>query len=112
MRQLLEIGAYVPLVQERLVQAQYWHDPETSKYIQGNIFLAAMNNDAPTKNVTFAKRLAARELPSCRLYCFLSLPPVLLFLFWPWFCFCWTDSARIFAFTIMSQSNLSSWSNS
>ena len=31
-KRLLDIGAYTPLVQNRLVQAQYWHDPRTSAY--------------------------------------------------------------------------------
>lgn len=46
LRQLLTEGAYVPWVQERLVQAEYWHDPlNETLYREGNIFLADLNQE-------------------------------------------------------------------
>ena len=57
-RRLLDIGAYVPLVQNRLVQAQYWHDPRTaSAYEKDNVFLPGINNAGSLKNETYKARL-------------------------------------------------------
>jgi palmitoyl-protein thioesterase len=64
MRSLLELGAYLPLVQNRLVQAQYWHDPEKeARYAKDNVFLPGINNQAAPRNPDFAKRLMSREFP-------------------------------------------------
>jgi palmitoyl-protein thioesterase len=57
-RKLLDIGAYVPLVQNRLVQAQYWHDPRAaSAYEKYNVFLPGINNAGALKNTTYKERL-------------------------------------------------------
>lgn len=62
MRSLLEIGAYLPLVQDRLVQAQYWHDPESEdRFVKGNVFLPGINGEVVPRNPKFAQRLMARE---------------------------------------------------
>ena len=45
-RRLLNMGAYLSFVQNRLVQAQYWHDPnQRERYLQNNIFLPDLNNE-------------------------------------------------------------------
>ena len=57
-RKLLDIGAYSPLVQDRLVQAQYWHDPRTaSEYEKYNIFLPEINNEGSPKNTTYKDKI-------------------------------------------------------
>lgn len=57
-RKLLDIGAYTPLVQNRLVQAQYWHDPvRVSAYQKDNVFLPGINNEGVLKNTTYKDRL-------------------------------------------------------
>mmetsp|Transcript_12920 Transcript_12920/g.25741 ORF Transcript_12920/g.25741 Transcript_12920/m.25741 type:complete len:311 (-) Transcript_12920:46-978(-) len=62
MRQLLEMGAYLSIVQSRLVQAQYWHDPlHHDEYLKDNIFLPAINNELGTKNATYSGRLSQLE---------------------------------------------------
>jgi palmitoyl-protein thioesterase len=46
LRQLLSQGAYVDWIQNRLIQAQYWHDPlDEAAYRQGNIFLPDINQE-------------------------------------------------------------------
>lgn len=45
-RQLLNLGAYVDFVQDKLVQAEYWHDPLNEKeYRQKSVFLADINQE-------------------------------------------------------------------
>jgi palmitoyl-protein thioesterase len=45
-RKLLNLGAYVDFVQDRLVQAQYWHDPLNEKeYIEKSKFIAEINQE-------------------------------------------------------------------
>ncbi|GMT10317.1 hypothetical protein PFISCL1PPCAC_1614 [Pristionchus fissidentatus] len=45
-RWLLEQGAYEGPVQRRVVQAQYWHDPNVEEtYLHKSIFLADINNE-------------------------------------------------------------------
>ena len=57
-KKLLDIGAYVPLVQNRLVQAQYWHDPRAAAaYEKYNVFLPGINNEGAVKNETYKERL-------------------------------------------------------
>jgi len=56
-RALLNVGAYVPFVQRRLVQAQYWHDPHAARYRRDNIFLPGLNNELATKNETYKRNL-------------------------------------------------------
>merc|ERR1711988_1670012 len=53
MRELLHIGAYVDLVQNTLVQAQYWHDPiHNDEYLEKSQFIADINNERSMKNET------------------------------------------------------------
>lgn len=43
---LLDVGAYVPQIQSRVVQAQYWHDPlHPETYKTKNIFLPDANQE-------------------------------------------------------------------
>jgi palmitoyl-protein thioesterase len=45
-RRLLNLGAYVGLVQEQLVQAEYWHDPlNEAEYREKSVFLAEINQE-------------------------------------------------------------------
>jgi len=58
MRRLLDIGAYVPFIQDILVQAQYWHDAlNETNYVEHNIWLPGMNNELATKNQTYVTNL-------------------------------------------------------
>ncbi|XP_072761876.1 palmitoyl-protein thioesterase 1 [Anoplolepis gracilipes] len=46
MRRMLRFGAYLPYIQETLIQAAYWHDPlKEDEYEKKNIFLADINNE-------------------------------------------------------------------
>lgn len=52
-RRLLNYGAYTSFVQDKLVQAQYWHDPlDNEEYRSRSLFIADINNDRDTKNET------------------------------------------------------------
>ncbi|CAJ0929756.1 unnamed protein product, partial [Mesorhabditis belari] len=56
-RHLLDWGAYIGLVQNHVVQAQYWHDPlNESAYQKKNIFLSDVNNEV-TLNATYKANL-------------------------------------------------------
>lgn len=56
-RRLLNYGAYLPTVQNHLVQAEYWHDPlHEEKYKQDCIFLPDLNNEN-VKNKVYVDRL-------------------------------------------------------
>merc|ERR1711916_135452 len=58
MRELLNLGAYEKFVQDHLVQAQYWKDPEEiPKYLEVSQFLADINNERQTKNATYKENL-------------------------------------------------------
>nr|BAE41238.1 unnamed protein product [Mus musculus] len=58
-RKSLNAGAYSKLVQERLVQAQYWHDPiKESVYRNYSIFLADINQERCV-NESYKKNLMA-----------------------------------------------------
>ncbi|KAH3766545.1 palmitoyl-protein thioesterase 1 [Pelomyxa schiedti] len=45
LRRLMDLGAYLPFVQEHLAQANYWHDPYLDLYIDGCTFLPYINNE-------------------------------------------------------------------
>lgn len=48
----------VQFVQDRLVQAEYWHDPlHEDQYRNKSVFLADINNDRDTKNETYKRNL-------------------------------------------------------
>lgn len=56
-RKLLEYGAYEQFVQNRLVQAEYWHDPlHEDQYVKVSVFLADINNER-VKNDTYKENL-------------------------------------------------------
>lgn len=58
-RRLLNYGAYTSWIQDKLVQAEYWHDPlDHETYRQKSVFLADINNDKDTKNETYKENLA------------------------------------------------------
>ncbi|OWA54121.1 Palmitoyl-protein thioesterase 1 [Hypsibius exemplaris] len=60
-RQLLDKGAMTDFVQERLVQAQYWHDSlKEEEYRSKSLFLADINNEV-TKNATYKENLQKLE---------------------------------------------------
>merc|ERR1712012_694104 len=62
MRELLHIGAYVDLVQNTLVQAQYWHDPiHNDEYLEKSQFIADINNERSMKNETYKENLIKLE---------------------------------------------------
>ncbi|OWA52216.1 Palmitoyl-protein thioesterase 1 [Hypsibius exemplaris] len=56
-RELLDLGAYTSFVQQRLVQAQYWHDPlKEDEYRKKSTFLADINNEL-TRNEVYKENL-------------------------------------------------------
>jgi len=57
-RRLLNYGAYSSWVQNKLVQAQYWHDPlAEDEYRKKSLFMADINNDRDLKNSTYKENL-------------------------------------------------------
>jgi palmitoyl-protein thioesterase len=61
-RNWINFGAYKSFFQNRLVQAQYWHDPLHEKeYILKSQFLADINNERRPRNNTYRKRLMSLE---------------------------------------------------
>eukprot|EP01116_Phalansterium_solitarium_P012937 TRINITY_DN296_c0_g2_i2.p2 TRINITY_DN296_c0_g2~~TRINITY_DN296_c0_g2_i2.p2 ORF type:complete len:310 (+),score=98.16 TRINITY_DN296_c0_g2_i2:45-974(+) len=55
---LLSFPAYDPFVQRHSIQAEYFHDPmKESEYLAANILLPDINNERPTKNVTYRQNL-------------------------------------------------------
>lgn len=60
-RELLNYGAYVPFIQNSLVQAEYWHDPlNEQEYIDKSVFLADINNEK-TINQQYKTNLLSLE---------------------------------------------------
>nr|XP_006114851.1 palmitoyl-protein thioesterase 1 isoform X2 [Pelodiscus sinensis] len=58
-RKMLDLGVYTKVVQERLVQAEYWHDPlKEEEYRKNSIFLADINQEKGI-NATYKKNLMA-----------------------------------------------------
>lgn len=58
MDDLLGMGAYVPFVAQHSIQAQYFRAPlEYKEYLEGNIFLADINNERAEKNATYKLNL-------------------------------------------------------
>jgi palmitoyl-protein thioesterase len=69
MRELLDLGAYVPFVQDHLAQADYWHDPLNEKlYLDGNIFLPDINNAHSAKNATYKNNMLSLNKFSMTLF--------------------------------------------
>ncbi|KAF7989912.1 hypothetical protein HCN44_008586 [Aphidius gifuensis] len=61
LRKMLNYAAYIRPIQERFVQAEYWHDPlKEEEYKQGSIFLADINNERVI-NETYKKNLQQLE---------------------------------------------------
>jgi len=61
MRRMLDLGAYLPVVQEHSVQAQYWHDPiQEEFYATNNIFLPGINNELQV-NQTYKDNILSLE---------------------------------------------------
>ncbi|GKZ28193.1 hypothetical protein AbraIFM66950_000003 [Aspergillus brasiliensis] len=61
---LLHSGRWSPLVQGRLIPAQYFRDPEPSEmeqYLQYSNFLADVNNEREVKNQTYKENLGKLE---------------------------------------------------
>uniref|UniRef100_A0A146L3N2 Palmitoyl-protein thioesterase 1 n=1 Tax=Lygus hesperus TaxID=30085 RepID=A0A146L3N2_LYGHE len=60
-RIMLDKAAYLSWVQNKFVQAQYWHDPiNEDEYIQKSVFLADINNERNV-NSTYKQGLTALE---------------------------------------------------
>lgn len=58
-RSLLDLGAYTKFVQQKSVQAQYWHDPiDYESYVKYSTFLADINNERSPINRSYAVNLA------------------------------------------------------
>lgn len=56
-RELLNEGVYIDAVQDRLVQAEYWHDPlNEDEYKKKSVFLADLNQEN-TVNATYKTNL-------------------------------------------------------
>jgi len=61
LRDILSRGAYNPMIQSRLVQAEYWHDAEDeASYKSKNIFLPDLNNEI-TINQDYKNRLKSLD---------------------------------------------------
>ncbi|KAK6645536.1 hypothetical protein RUM43_001813 [Polyplax serrata] len=61
-RKLLNTAAYVPWVQDNLVQAQYWHDPLNEEiYRNYSTFIAEINNEKAIKNDSYITNLQKLE---------------------------------------------------
>eukprot|EP01092_Planopodium_desertum_P005527 TRINITY_DN2313_c0_g1_i11.p2 TRINITY_DN2313_c0_g1~~TRINITY_DN2313_c0_g1_i11.p2 ORF type:complete len:142 (-),score=16.48 TRINITY_DN2313_c0_g1_i11:207-632(-) len=61
-RELLDLGVYTDIVQEILVQAEYWQDPlDYQLYLEANVFLPDINNALSTKNETYVTNLQSLE---------------------------------------------------
>jgi len=57
-RKMLNLGAYDPLVQEHLVQAEYWQDPfNEDEYLKDSVFLPDINNNLAVQNETYKQNL-------------------------------------------------------
>ena len=57
-RRLLNYGAYTSWVQDKLVQAQYWHDPlNNEEYRAKSLFIGEFNNDKDEKNSEYKENL-------------------------------------------------------
>jgi len=60
-RELLNEGAYIPFVQNTLVQAEYWHDPLNEElYAEKSVFLGDINNEQ-TVNQAYKDNLLKLE---------------------------------------------------
>jgi palmitoyl-protein thioesterase len=58
MQALLARGAYLPLVQNHVVQAQYFKDPfHMDEYLKKSIFLADLNNEHQCKSMQYKENL-------------------------------------------------------
>eukprot|EP00696_Hemimastix_kukwesjijk_P008960 gnl/Hemi2/21312_TR7074_c0_g1_i1.p1 gnl/Hemi2/21312_TR7074_c0_g1~~gnl/Hemi2/21312_TR7074_c0_g1_i1.p1 ORF type:complete len:298 (+),score=144.00 gnl/Hemi2/21312_TR7074_c0_g1_i1:37-930(+) len=58
MRKMLNVGAYVSIIQEHLVQAEYWKDPfALDNYCAKSVFLADINNDCSDKKPAYKTNL-------------------------------------------------------
>jgi len=61
-RRMLNLGAYVPFVQNTLVQAEYWQDPfNENEYLQDCVFLPDINNNLAVINETYKANLMSVE---------------------------------------------------
>lgn len=59
---LLRSSKWSPLVQERVIPAQYFRDPaDLDTYLEHSAFLADVNNEREAKNQTYKKHMATLE---------------------------------------------------
>ena len=58
----MNYGAYKSWIQDKLVQAQYWHDPlDNEEYQTKSLFMSDINNDKAEKNQTYKENLIKLE---------------------------------------------------
>eukprot|EP01134_Creolimax_fragrantissima_P007733 CFRG7733T1 len=58
MKILLGRGAYIPFIQNTLVQAEYWHDPlQEDVYKKSCVFMPEINNELEEKNESYKLNL-------------------------------------------------------
>jgi len=61
-RRMLNLGAYIPFVQDNLVQAEYWQDPlNEDEYLRDCVFLPDINNNLAEINETYKQNLMSVE---------------------------------------------------
>jgi len=64
-RRLLNFGAYESFVQNKLVQAEYWHDPlQEAEYRQKSVFLADINQERRF-NPSYKENILRLKFGSC-----------------------------------------------
>ena len=62
MQLMLGRGAYLPLVQNHVVQAQYFKDPlRMEEYLKKSIFLPDVNNEREAKSVQYKKNILSLD---------------------------------------------------
>jgi len=58
--EILDLGVYNPIVQETIIQAQYFKDPmDIATYLEQNHFITDINNELPTKNPKYKENLSS-----------------------------------------------------
>ncbi|KAI8889864.1 alpha/beta-hydrolase [Backusella circina FSU 941] len=63
MRSMVRRGVYTDYIQNRIIQAQYYRDPNNyDTYLKKNKFLPFLNNELDNKNADYKKNLASLDL--------------------------------------------------
>ena len=70
---------YDDILQNNLVQAQYWHDPlDQDKYVKYSQFIAEINGEGPNPNATYVENLMKLEKMVLVMFSGVSLAQVTL----------------------------------